>query len=445
MSKGYYHIKTYGCQMNLHESEKLAGVLVNLGYEHTEEEGKADVIIFNTCAIRDGAEQKVFGNIGEVKKYKKQNPNLIIAVCGCMTQMKGRVDIFKQKYPFVNIVFGTHNINEFKNYLLRYENFKQNIYEIWDAEKEISENVEMYRTSNYNAWVNIMYGCNNFCTFCIVPHVRGRERSRNMNDIIAEVQNLVSQGFKYVTLLGQNVNSYGNDMKDENITFAKLLEKLAQLEGDFKIKFLTSHPKDLNSDVIDMIAKYDKISKAIHLPVQSGNTRILKLMNRNYTVEHYLSLIKEMREKIKNVYISTDIIVGFPGEGEDEFNDTYKLIETVRYDGVFAFMYSPRTGTVAERMENQIPKEIKRERVNKILTLSKSIVKIKAQEMVGSIYDVIVEGVVFIDDIKHYLTATDSGKSILVVAEKSVNIEPTNFKKVKVINLTKNKLYGEFV
>lgn len=445
MIKGHYHIKTYGCQMNVHESEKLAGMLIKLGYEHTENESMADIIVFNTCAIRDGAEQKVFGNIGEVKKYKKQNPNLIVAVCGCMSQMKGRVDIFKQKYPFVNIVFGTHNINEFKNYLLRYQNFKENIYEIWDSEKEISENIEMYRTSDYNAWVNIMYGCNNFCTFCIVPHVRGRERSRTMEDIVEEVKLLIAQGFRYITLLGQNVNSYGNDIKDKNITFANLLEKLAQLEGDFKIKFLTSHPKDLNSNVIDMIAKYDKISKAIHLPVQSGSTRILKLMNRNYTIEHYLSLIKEMREKIKNVHISTDIIVGFPNENEEDFNDTYKLIETVKYDGVFAFMYSPRTGTIAESMDNQIAKEIKRERVNKILNLSKSIVKQKTQEMVGNVYDVIVESVGFINNKKYYITATDSGKPILVDAFNYPNLELINFKKVKVLELIKNKLYGEFV
>ncbi len=443
--KGYYNIKTYGCQMNVHESEKLAGMLQSLGYEPTDDESKADIILFNTCAIRDGVEQKVFGHVGNIKKYKKQNPNLIVAVCGCMTQIKGRADIFKQKYPFVNIIFGTHNINQFKNYLLRYENFKQNIYEIWDTEKEVSENVEMYRISNYNAWVNIMYGCNNFCTFCIVPHVRGRERSRNLEEIILEVKELVGQGFKYITLLGQNVNSYGSDFKDENISFAKLLEALANLDGDFKIKFLTSHPKDLTSDVIEVIARYDKISKAIHLPVQSGSSKILRLMNRRYTKQHYIDLINEVKSKIPNVFISTDIIVGFPNETEEDFNETYKLVEDIQYDGIFAFMYSPRSGTIAEKMENQVDKEVKKQRVNKILQLSKSIVKQKTQLMVNRVYDVIVEGVACINDEKYIVTTTDGGKSIYIPISGERKVEPSSFKKVKVTKYTSNHLFGEFI
>ena len=429
--------------MNVHESEKLAGMLISLGYSSTDDESKADVIIFNTCAIRDGVEQKILGNIGAVKHYKKTNPNLIVAVCGCMAQIKGRADLFKQKYPFVNIVFGTHNINQFKNYLLNYQTNKQNIYEVWDTEKEISEDVEMYRATDYNAWVNIMYGCNNFCTFCIVPHVRGRERSRDMQDIVEEVKMLVSQGFKFVTLLGQNVNSYGNDMKDQTVTFSNLLETLAQLPGDFKIKFLTSHPKDLNSEVINTIAKYPKISKYIHLPVQSGSSRILKLMNRNYTKEHYLDLISEIRANIPTAFISTDIIVGFPGETDEDFMQTYSLINDVQYDGVFAFMYSPRTGTIAEKMEEQVPEKIKRERINKLLALSRSIVKKKSAQMVGKTFEVIVQDHGFINNERCMLCATDSGKTIIVFTNQAVN--PSTFKNVLVTKIENNKLIGEFV
>ncbi len=442
MAKGTYNIKTYGCQMNVHESEKLAGMLRSLGYENTEDDTKADIIVFNTCAIRDGAEQKVFGNVGAVKNFKKANPNLIVAVCGCMAQMKGRAEIFKKKFPFVNIVFGTHNINEFKNYLQRYQNYKQNIYEIWDTEKEISENVELYRTSDYNAWVNIMYGCNNFCTFCIVPYVRGRERSRNLEDIVSEVKQLVSEGFKFITLLGQNVNSYGNDRKGENLSFAKLLETLAQLDGNFRIKFMTSHPKDLSQEVIDVIAKYDKISKYIHLPVQSGSNRVLKAMNRNYTVEHYKGLIERIRTSIPSATISTDIIVGFPTETEEEFLETCRLVEEVKYDGVFGFMYSPRTGTVAEKME-QVDKAVKQDRVHRLLNLAKTITKTKTQEMVGKEFEVILESVGMIEDKKCYLTTTDLGKTVLVLATEPKT--KGEFYKVKVTQMKKNKLIGEFV
>ena len=336
----FYYIKTYGCQMNVHESEKLAGMLKSLNYEETNNMENADVIVFNTCCIRDAAEQKVLGNIGATKKLKKLNPNLIIAVCGCMAQEDGRKDLIKEKYPYVSIVFGTHNLHKFKDYLIEYNQKKQKIYNIWEKEEEINENVEMYRTSNNNAWVNIMYGCNNFCTYCIVPYVRGRERSRAMDDIVNEVKGLIKDGYKYITLLGQNVNSYGNDFKD-GTNFAKLLKTLASLEGDFRIKFMTSHPKDLTEEVINTIATEKKISKVIHLPVQSGSNKILKLMNRNYTVEHYKYLINLIKQRVPNFFISTDIIVGFPNETEEDFNETYNLVKEVNYGGVFAFMYSP--------------------------------------------------------------------------------------------------------
>lgn len=438
MNNMKYFIKTYGCQMNVHESEKLAGMLRSLGYEETSKMDDADVIVFNTCCIRDGCEQKVFGNLGNLKRLKKANPNLITAICGCLTQAEGRKDYIKEKFPYVNIVFGTHNITEFKNYILEYNQLHKNIYDVWDSEKDINEDVEMYRTSGNNAWVNIMYGCNNFCTYCIVPYVRGRERSRAMSDIIAEVKSLVNEGYSCVTLLGQNVNSYGNDLSDPNVNFANLLHELCKIEGDFKIKFMTSHPKDLTEDVINEIATQDKLAKYIHLPIQSGSNRILHLMNRKYTKEQYLKLIDMIRSKMPDCAISTDIIVGFPDESEDDFNETYELVKSVRYDGVFAFMYSPRTGTVAEKMENQIPEEIKNERVNKLLKLSKAITKEKTKECVGKILDVLVEN---IDDVAHCLT--DSGRTVVV--ENIDGLTENHYYKAQITKYLDNTLYAEIM
>lgn len=375
MEEKFYHIVTFGCQMNVHESEKLAGMLHSLNYKETEDENKADVIIFNTCCIREGAEQKAYGNIGAVKKLKKNNKNLIVAVCGCMAQKEGTIAKIKESYPYVDIVFGTHNAHLLKEYILKKEKENKKTFEIWQDKTEVVEGVETYRTSGTNAWVNISYGCNNFCTYCIVPYVRGREISRKPEDIIYEVKMLISEGYKTITLLGQNVNSYGHDFKDENITFAKLLASIAELHGDFRLKFMTSHPKDLTSDVIETIAKYEKISKTIHLPVQSGSSEILKAMNRRYTAEKYKTLIDEIKEKIPNVSLTTDIIVGFPGETEEDFNQTCELVRYVRYNNIFAFMYSKRSGTRAATMENQVPIAEKRRRVNYLLSIQKDISK----------------------------------------------------------------------
>ena len=441
MSK-FYLIKTYGCQMNIHESEKLAGMLQKFGYSETEDENKADIIVFNTCCIRDGAAQKIYAHIGALKGLKKKKPNLIVAVCGCMTQIKSRPETIKQKFPFVNIIFGTHNLNEFKNYLENYEKNKKYICNIWYESKYINENIEKYRTSNNNAWVNISYGCNNFCTYCIVPYVRGRERSRNFNDIISECKQAIKEGYKYITLLGQNVNSYGNDIEDNRITFANLLQAVANLEGDFRLKFMTNHPKDLSEEVIDVIAKNPKIAKVIHLPLQSGSNAILKAMNRRYTKEQYMHLIDLIREKIPNCYISTDIIVGFPGETEEDFINTYNMLEKIRYDDVFAFMYSKRDGTVASKMENQIDSAIKRERVNKLLSLTKQITKDKNKESIGQIYNVLVEN--YDNTTNSYITKTDSGKTIIVESPTNA-LETDRFYNVKIIKYYKNKLYGEII
>lgn len=434
----YYYIKTYGCQMNVHESEKLAGMLVSLGYKECENINNADVIVFNTCCIRDGAEQKVFGNVGALKKLKKSKPDLIIAICGCMTQQKDRVEVFKEKYKFVNIIFGTHNLHEFKNYLIQYNQTKKNLYEVWDKEKEIDENVEMYRTSKLNAWVNIMYGCNNFCSYCIVPYVRGRERSRNMEDIITEVKGLINKGYKIITLLGQNVNSYGNDIKDKNVTFANLLQQIANLEGDFRLKFMTSHPKDLTDEVIDVIAKNNKISKSIHLPVQSGSSKILKSMNRCYTREHYLDLVKRIKSKIPDVFLSTDIIVGFPGETEEDFEDTISLVKEVGYGGVFGFMYSKRTGTVAESMPNQIPDDVKHIRVNKLLNLSKSMIKEQNKNLVGKTLEILIEEK--LED-GTFVGVTDSGKNVVI----SEPVELATYYNAKINSIVGNKLIATIV
>ncbi len=367
-----YFIVTYGCQMNVHESEKIAGILESLGYSLCEKREDADIIVFNTCAVREGAEDRVFGNVGNLKKMKKKNKNLIVVVCGCMTQKDQTAQKLMSTFPFVDIVIGTFNLPKLDYYIEAVKKGRQ--LEIWQ-EGDIDEVLPYKRTSGDNAWVNIMQGCNNFCTYCIVPYVRGREKSRKEENILNEIKSLIAEGkYKKFTLLGQNVNSYGNDLKDGS-SFAKLLHDICALEGDFTLSFMTSHPKDLTEDVIDVIAKEDKIEKYIHLPAQSGNNRILKIMNRNYTREKYLGIIDKIREKIPNCRLTSDFIVGFPGETDEEFEDTYSLVEKVRFDSIFAFMYSPREGTVASKMEDQISDKVKHERVNKLLALEKRIQK----------------------------------------------------------------------
>lgn len=432
-----YFIKTFGCQMNVHESEKLAGTLVSLGYDKAESIETADVILFNTCCIRDGVEQKILGNIGALKKLKKKKPNLIIAVCGCMSQAEGRDKLILSKFPFVDIIFGTHNIHEFKNYLINHTKNKSKIVDVWPEEKGIFEDVDISRDNMFsNAWVNINFGCNNFCSYCIVPYVRGRERSRMPEDILNECRQLIADGYKYITLLGQNVNSYGNDLDSKEINFANLLQSVANLKGDFRIKFMTSHPKDLSQSVVDVIKNNEKICKIIHLPIQSGSNAILKSMNRKYTREHYLNLI-EMIRTIPDVYISTDIIVGFPGETEEDFLDTCSLVEEVRYDGVFAFMYSKRSGTVASKMENQISEEVKKDRIHRLLSITKAITKDKNKESIGQIHNVIA--VKASED--GFQVMTDSGKTIFVNAD----LIPNTFYKIKITKFAHNKLFGELI
>ena len=366
-----YYIVTYGCQMNVHESEKLAAICEKMGYDLAERREEADLIIFNTCAIREGAEDRVFGNVGALKKLKKQRKDLIVAVCGCMTQKQQTAEYMLKTFPFVDIVIGTFNLPNFEHYVNAVKAGRRQL-EILEA-GDIDESIPYKRTSGENAWVNIMQGCNNFCTYCIVPYVRGREKSRQKENILQEIRDVVAEGkYKKITLLGQNVNSYGKDLSPA-VSFAQLLEEICQIEGDFKVWFMTSHPKDLTDDVIEVIAREDKILKDIHLPAQSGNDRILHLMNRKYTREKYLGIINKIREKIPNCRITSDFIVGFPTETEEEFEDTMSLVDTVKYDSIFAFMYSPREGTVASKMDGQVPQEIKQRRVNALLALEKQI------------------------------------------------------------------------
>ena len=388
---GKYKIVNYGCQMNVHESEKVAGMLDKLGFVATDNMIEADIVAFNTCCIRDTAEQRAFGNIGVVKHQKKKNPELIVIVVGCMTQQDGYLDIFKQKYPYVDIVLGTKNINLLPNLILenleKKTKFRSNNQP--DNYLEIDETTPVTRTSFPNAWVNIMYGCNNFCTYCIVPYVRGREISRDMTSIINEIKTCLNEGYKEITLLGQNVNSYGNDRSD-GASFARLLSEIDKIEGKFRVRFMTSHPKDLNEEIVDIIAKSEKICKNIHLPAQSGSDKVLKDMNRRYTSAHYLSLLDMIREKMPDCGITSDIMIGFPTESEEDFEDTLNLVKSAKYSAAFTFVYSPRQGTSAAKME-QLTNEVKKARIMRLVALQNSITRQQSKKYLGEVFEVLVE------------------------------------------------------
>ncbi|MDE6188692.1 MAG: tRNA (N6-isopentenyl adenosine(37)-C2)-methylthiotransferase MiaB [Clostridia bacterium] len=385
-----YKIITYGCQMNIHESEKIAGILEDLGYGMCEEIESADVIVFNTCCIRDNAEKRALGNIGAVKRLKKANPKLIVAVVGCMTQQDGAGLKLREKYPYVDIVLGTNNLFELENCINNLKNSRKKSVLIDPCERpQVLENEKVYRTSGCNAWLNIMYGCNNFCTYCIVPYVRGRERSRKAANIIDEFKRLVDEGYKEITLLGQNVNSYGHDL-DDGSSFAKLLEELAKIDGKHRIRFMTSHPKDLNLDVIDIIASSSNICNNIHLPIQSGSNKILKLMNRHYTREYYLDTIAAIKEKIPDCGITTDLMVGFPYEEEEDFEDTLDIVRKVKYSSAFTFIYSIRKGTKAALMP-QVPSEVSKNRITRLIAEQNKITKELSREYEGKVYEVLCE------------------------------------------------------
>ncbi len=390
--KKMFCVKTYGCQMNSHDSEKLIGILIDMGYIQTEEEKKADLIIYNTCCVRENAENKVYGNLGFLKSLKKENKDLKIVLCGCMMQQDAVIDTIKKSYRHVDVIFGTYNIYEFPQLLHTSLETNELIINVWESHGEIVEDLPTKREFSYKAGVNIMFGCNNFCTYCIVPYVRGRERSRASEDIVNEVKELVKDGVVEVTLLGQNVNSYGSGL-DEDITFAGLLRKVNEIDGLERIRFMTSHPKDISDDLIFTMAKCDKVCNHLHLPVQSGSSAVLKKMNRGYTKEQYLKIIDKVKSEIKDVTLTTDIIVGFPSETEEQFLETVELMKEVKYTTSFTFQYSKRTGTPAANMEEHIEESVVTDRFNRLLEVINPISNELNQKLVGKTLKVLVEGV----------------------------------------------------
>lgn len=359
------HVTTFGCQMNEKDSEKLLGILETIGYEEVETE-EADFLIFNTCTVRENANTKLYGHLGQVKKMKERNPQMMIGLCGCMMQEEHVIEKIRSSYKFVDIIFGTHNIFKLAELLKARVDSKGMIVDIWKDTDQIVEDLPSDRKFSFKCGVNIMYGCNNFCSYCIVPYVRGRERSRDPEAIISEIRQLVADGVVEVMLLGQNVNSYGKNLENP-ITFAQLLEKIEQIEGLERIRFMTSHPKDLSDELIEVMGRSKKICKHLHLPVQSGSSRILKKMNRHYTKEQYLELVEKIRKNVPDVSLTTDIIVGFPGETEEDFEETMDIVRKVRYDSVFTFIYSKRTGTPAAVMEDQVPEDVVKNRFDRLL------------------------------------------------------------------------------
>ena len=388
-TKKYYNILTMGCQLNENDSEKLAGMLTEMGYSETDDLNKANIYILNTCCVRENAEEKLFGKLGELKKIKQKN-NGIIAICGCMMQEKHIQEKLKQSYPYVDIIFGTHTLHKLPEDL--YNSIIQNkkIKDVLDIDGEIYEGLPIKRNSNQTASVTIMYGCNNFCSYCIVPYVRGRERSRRPEDILAEIEGLAKEGYKEVTLLGQNVNSYKGK---ENYGFAELLRAVQKIDGIEIIKFISPHPKDFTDDVIQAIKECNKVSRLLHLPLQSGSTNVLKKMNRKYTKEQYLILVDKIRSQIPEVLFSTDIIVGFPEETEEDFENTLDVVRKVNFEQIFMFIYSRRVGTPADKMENQIPEEVKHKRFDRLKALFEKQVEDNNKKYIGTIHKILVEGI----------------------------------------------------
>ena len=432
-----YHIVTYGCQMNVHESEKIAGILYKMGYRETKETEEADIIVFNTRCIRENAENHAFGNIGALKKLKKRKPELIIAVGGCMTQEKGKTEILKKKFPFIDVMFGTLNLEELETLIERKLKEKKRVIEIREKEGEIVEGDEPLRTSYPNAWVNIMYGCNNFCSYCIVPYVRGRERSRKPENILAEVKKLVAEGYKEITLLGQNVDSYGSDGSTKT-TFAGLLDAVASIEGKFRLRFMTSHPKDFGEDVVEVMEKHRKICRLVHLPVQSGSDAVLKAMNRRYTSGKYLSEIELLKMRLPEAEVTTDIIVGFPGETEADYLATEELVKKADFASAFTFVFSPRSGTKAASMEGQISEDVQKDRIMRLVELVNSLTRKKSEKYVGRTVEILCEDY---DEKKGlYLGRDEFGRMGYFGSERNVVGE---FVEVKITRANGISLYGE--
>ena len=404
--------------MNVHESEKIAGILREKGYSTpVESEEEADIIVFNTCCIRENAENHAFGNIGNLKKLKKRKKELIVAVGGCMAQEEGKAQLLKEKFPFIDIIFGTHNVAELGALIDTLREKRKKQVSVLPERKETEDHITPVRTSYPNAWVNITYGCNNFCTYCIVPYVRGRERSRRAEVILEEVESLVSEGYKEITLLGQNVNSYNSDGQG-GMSFPELLDRCARIEGKFRLRFMTSHPKDFTKELALVMRKHDKICNLLHLPVQAGSDRILALMNRRYTREKYMSEIKMLRELIPNCAVTTDLIVGFPTETEEDFLQTLSLVKEADFSSAFTFVYSPRTGTKAAQMEGRIPEEVSKERIMRLVDAVNENTRLKSLEYVGKVTEILCEDY---DEKKGlYLGRNEAGRMGYFASEKNV-------------------------
>ncbi len=384
-----FHVTTFGCQMNARDSEKLVGILERIGYVEAPDE-KADFVIYNTCTVRENANNKVYGRLGYLHGYKKKNPYMMIGLCGCMMQEPTVIEKLKSSYSFVNLVFGTHNIYKFAELIVNALEAGRMTIDIWKDTDKIVEDLPVERKYSFKSGVNIMFGCNNFCSYCIVPYVRGRERSREAKEIVREIERLVADGVKEVMLLGQNVNSYGKNL-DTPMTFSELLKEIEKIEGLERIRFMTSHPKDLSDELIETMRNSKKICNHFHLPLQSGSSRILKIMNRRYDKEHYLELVRKIREAVPDIAITTDIIVGFPGETEEDFLETMDVVRQVEYDSAFTFIYSKRTGTPAATMEDQVPEEVVKDRFDRLLNLVQEISAKKAGALTGQTLPVLVE------------------------------------------------------
>ena len=428
-----YFIFTMGCQLNENDSEKISGMAEKMGYEYTEDLDEANLYIINTCCVRENAEEKLFGKLGELKKLREKNKS-VIAICGCMMQEDHIREKIKQSYPYVDIIFGTHTIHKFPEDLYKILIERKKVKDIIDIDGEVYEGLPIKRQDKKRALVTIMYGCNNFCTYCIVPYVRGRERSRRPEDILNEIRNLAKEGYKEITLLGQNVNSYlrsekeKNQTLDENInSFADLLRAVNEIEGIEIIKFMSPHPKDFTEDVIEAIRDCKKISRIIHVPLQSGSTNVLKTMNRKYTKEQYLDLIERIKNKIPDALFSTDIIVGFPGETEEDFEDTLDVVRKVNFEQIFMFIYSRRVGTVADKMENQIPEEIKHKRFDRLKTCFEKQVEENNKKYIGTTQKILVEGKSKTNSL-FYTGRTNSNKVVVFEAKDELIGQVVNVK-----------------
>ena len=433
-------VYTLGCQQNEADSEKIMGTLQKMGYQITENEKEADILMVNTCAIRDHAEKRALSIIGRFKHYKAERPDIVIGVCGCMSAQEHQREKLKHSYHYVDFTFGTGALHRLPEFVYNALNKKKRYFDIDLATPEIAEGIESLRQSPYRAWVSIMYGCNNFCTYCIVPYVRGRERSRKMDDILSEIKDLVKKGYKDITLLGQNVNSYGKDLEDKT-NIATLLSEISKIEGDFWIHLMTSHPKDASGEMIEAIKSSPRTSGHFHLPLQSGSDEILKKMNRHYDLERYLSIIEKLRENNEKITLTTDLIVGFPGESEEDFNKTLEVVKKVKYDSVFSFIYSPRKGTPAAAMENQIPDAEQHRRYDILCDVQNEISKEINESYIGTTQKVLVDGKSKNNE-GVYTSRTQGNKIVHFECE---NDYTGKFKTVKITRADTFAMYGEII